>query len=203
MLHSFDDFINEAKVQRVATIKAETDAEITRKLEKLLREASKLNDEVESERAKFEQAIKIKELELKSKQAALVEAMQQMGTTSIKYKKILATIETSKGRVTHAYAKLWEFALLQANENQKKALLEFQNVNKKINPDKLKLEIRKVAEAENFLGNLLSNIWNFLKEKAKAIKAVFNEYTQSVEALETVVEAGIKAGRVDHGGEEL
>jgi len=193
MLQSFDDFINEAKVQRVATIKSETDAEITHKLEKLLREASKLNDEVESERAKFEESIKIKELELKSKQAALVEAMRQMGTTSIKYKKILATIETSKGRVTHAYAKLWEFALLQATQNQKKTLLEFQDVNKKINPDKLKLEIRKVAEAENFLKNILTGIWNFLSEKAQQIRTTFEEYSQSVEALDAVVAAGTKS----------
>jgi hypothetical protein len=203
-LHSFEDFLNEAKVQRVATIKAETDTEITRRLEKLLREASKLNDEVEAERAKFEQAIKIKELELRSKQNAILQAMQEMGTTMLKFKKILATIENVKGRTTYPYAKLFEYALDQANENQKRVLVEYKEVNKKINPDRLKVEIKKVNEG---LGDILSGIWNFLKNKAKSIVAAFSSYTESVEALEAVVEAGSKAkpsGQyVDHGGEEL
>jgi hypothetical protein len=202
-LQTFEDFLNEASNQRTATVKTETTAEINRKLEKLLREAAKLNEEVEVERAKFEQAIKIKELELRSKQNAILLAMQEMGTTMLKFKKILATIENTKGRTTYPYAKLWEYALDQANENQKKVLVEYKEINKKVNPDKLKVEIKKVNEG---LGDILNGIWNFLKDKAKQIKAAFGSYTESVDALEAVVNAGAKAEParyIDHGGEEL
>ena len=189
-MRTFEDFLKEAKVQRVATIKSEAETEITYKLEKLLREASKLADEVQTERAKFEEAIKIKELELRSKQNTILQAMQEMGTTTLKFKKILATIESVKGKTTYPYAKLFDYALDQANEDQKKVLIEYKELNKKINPDKLKMEIRKVNEG---LGEMLSSIWNFLKSKADAIVSTFSSYTESVDALEAVVKAGAES----------
>jgi hypothetical protein len=190
MIHNFNTFLNEAdKNTRTATIKASTDVEITRKLEKLLREATKLTDEVEAEKAKYEEAVKIKELELKSKQAAIFEAMQAMNTTTIKFKKILATIESKKGNTTYAYSTLWNFALQQATVSQKKALVEFQEMNKKIGATKLSLVIKKVNEEElnEGLADMLSVIWNFLKEKTAKIVAAFTEYTEAVDALETAV----------------
>ena len=121
-MKKFNEFINEAKVQRTATIQAETDAEITHKIEKLLKDAMKLTEDVEAQRAEFEKAVKIKELELKSKHSAIMETMKGMDTTTLKFKKILATINTSKGKITFPYAKLWEFALDQATAAQKKVL---------------------------------------------------------------------------------
>ena len=183
-LSTFEDFISESKIQRVATIKAETDTQITSKIEKSLREAMKLTEEIEAEKAKFQEAIRIKELELKSKQATIMEAMKQMDTTTLKFKKILATIETSKGRVTHSYAKLWDFALGQATASQKKALLTYQDLNKKINPDKITLELKKVNEG---IMDILGRVWDYLKAKAEEVMSISNEYTESVEALEGIV----------------
>ena len=190
MIQNFNSFLNEA--ERTATIKASTDVEITRKLEKLLREATKLTDEVEAEKAKYEEAVKIKQLELKSKQSAIFEAMQAMNTTTIKFKKILAIIESKKGNTTYSYSTLWDFALQQATSAQKKALVEFQEMNKKINPTKLSLVIKKVNEEElnEGLSDMLSGIWNFLKEKTAKIVAAFTNYSESVDALESVVNAG-------------
>ncbi len=185
-LSNFSDFISESKIQRTATIKAETDTEITRKLEKTMRDALKLTEEIEAEKVKFQEAIKIKELELKSKQADIIKAMSQMDTTTLKFKKILATIETSKGRVTHSYAKLWDFALEQATVSQKKALLTYQDLNKKINPDKLTLDLKKVNEG---VMDIIGKVWDYLKRKVEEIVSVSNNYTESVEALETIVKA--------------
>lgn len=188
-LVNFEDFLNESKIQRTATIKAEADKEISRKLEKSLREAMKLTEEIEAEKAKFQAAVKIKELELKSRQAEIVEAMKDMDTTTLKFKKILATIEKTKGRVTHSYAKLWEFALGQSTASQKKALLTYQDLNKKINPDKISLEIKRVNEESinESLTSLLKRVWDFLKGKVEEVLSVSKDYTESVEALEKVV----------------
>lgn len=194
MIQDFNSFLNEAE-KRVATVKSPTEVEITRKLEKLLREASKLTDELAVEKAKYEEAVKIKQLELKSKEAAIFESMQKMNTTTIKYKKILATIESKKGNTTYSYSTLWDFALQQATAAQKKALVEFKELNKKINPTKLNLVIKKVNEGEinEGLKEVLSGIWNFLKEKAAKIVAAFSDYSESVDALEAVVNAGKEA----------
>jgi hypothetical protein len=190
-LRNFSDFLNEAKVDRTATIKAETDTQITNKIEKLLREAMKLTEDVEAQRAEFEKAVKIKELELKSKQAAIMQAMQEMDTTTLKFKKILATIDTSKGRITHSYATLWEFALNQATAAQKKALIEYKEVNQKINPDKLTLKLKRLPESvvNEGIADMLSGVWNWLKAKAAQFLGTTKIYTESVDALESVVNA--------------
>lgn len=198
-MKKFNEFINEAKVQRTATIQAETDAEITHKIEKLLKDAMKLTEDVEAQRAEFEKAVKIKELELKSKHSAIMETMKGMDTTTLKFKKILATINTSKGKITFPYAKLWEFALDQATAAQKKVLVEYKEVNKKLNPDRLSLSLKRVEESEvnEGIADMLSGIWNWLKAKAKGLVETFKEYNTSVDALDTVVEAGRTAWEDD------
>ena len=198
-MKKFNEFINEAKVQRTATIQAETDAEITHKIEKLLKDAMKLTEDVEAQRAEFEKAVKIKELELKSKHSAIMETMKGMDTTTLKFKKILATINTSKGKITFPYAKLWEFALDQATAAQKKVLVDYKEVNKKLNPDRLSLSLKRVEESEVNEGivDMLSGIWNWLKEKAKGLVETFKDYNTSVDALDTVVEAGRTAWEDD------
>ncbi len=199
MMKKFNEFINEAKVQRTATIQAETDAEITHKIEKLLKDAMKLTEDVEAQRAEFEKAVKIKELELKSKHSAIMETMKGMDTTTLKFKKILATINTSKGKITFPYAKLWEFALDQATAAQKKVLVEYKEVNKKLNPDRLSLSLKRVEESEvnEGIADMLSGIWNWLKTKVKGLVETFKDYNTSVDALDTVVEAGRTAWEDD------
>ena len=195
-MKKFNEFINEAKVQRTATIQAETDAEITHKIEKLLKDAMKLTEDVEAQRVEFEKAVKIKELELKSKHSAIMETMKGMDTTTLKFKKILATINTSKGKITFPYAKLWEFALDQATAAQKKVLVDYKEVNKKLNPDRLSLSLKRVEESQINEG-LLSGIWDWLKAKVKGLVETFKDYNTSVDALDTVVEAGRSAWEDD------
>jgi hypothetical protein len=198
-VHSFENFLAEAKVQRTATIKAEADTEITHKIEKLLREAMKLTEEVEAQKAEFEKALKIKELELKSKNAAIMDVMKGMDTTTLKFKKILATINTAKGKITFPYAKLWEFALDQATATQKKALLNYKEINKKLNPDRLSLELKRVQESEINEGvmDMLSGIWNWLKSKVKDFVNDLRNYNDSVNALESLVESKHAIGEDD------
>jgi hypothetical protein len=198
-VHSFENFLAEAKVQRTATIKAEADTEITHKIEKLLREAMKLTEEVEAQKAEFEKALKIKELELKSKNAAIMDVMKGMDTTTLKFKKILATINTTKGKITFPYAKLWEFALDQATATQKKALLNYKEINKKLNPDRLSLELKRVQESEINEGvmDMLSGIWNWLKSKVEDFMNDLRNYNDSVNALESLVESKHAIGEDD------
>lgn len=198
-MKKFNEFINEAKVQRTATIQAETDAEITHKIEKLLKDAMKLTEDVEAQRVEFEKAVKIKELELKSKHSAIMETMKGMDTTTLKFKKILATINTSKGKITFPYAKLWEFALDQATAAQKKVLVDYKEVNMKLNPDRLSLSLKRVEESEvnEGIADMLSGIWNWLKTKVKGLVETFKDYNTSVDALDTVVEAGRSAWEDD------
>jgi hypothetical protein len=167
---------------------------VSKALERTIKEALKLSTSIAEERAKFEETMKIKELALKAKEDKVTEAMKELGATTIQVGKVLAKMETSKGRVTHSYAQLWQFALEQVNEKQKKAFMQYQELNKKINPDKMKLAITKTNE-----GKLNENIYeivakavDYLKKKTVEILSFLTGFKHSVNALDTLVNAGIK-----------
>jgi hypothetical protein len=184
----YESFLAEA-----ATVTTPKTIKLNKSIEEKVKLAAKLSADLKKMAAEYEEKLKPMQDVLNKYDEEILNTLTAAQATSAKVEDVIARVMMQKGRLTDSYKTLWEEALLKVNDSTKKALLEFQEQNKKQNPDKYWMEYVKesmtnegLKDIKEWGSELLNKVKTWAKDVWSKIKGALTNQEKAVDNLEAV-----------------